>query len=602
MCRPTRARRASFFIAASLAVSLRCFAADAPAGKVLLPQQATPYVPVVETIDADQTFDAQTELQSDLPSQFNGLNINNFLGANRFYSAGITGQGAIVANVEGGQIWGGPSGHETLTQVTNYTTGTGAINEADRHATWVGMTIAGRNGGTNQGTFQTGIAPGADLRSGGIATSWTAGSTPGNPRHNAGFTDTPTSCFTAYKPLFGTADVINSSWGYTDAAGALSTTKGLDGLAKASPQTTFVVAAGNSGPGANTVAGPASGYNNISVGAYGNANAYDTVASFSSRGPQSYSDPVHGTIGSARAPIDISAPGMDLVSAYYGGQTGGNRPQIGGSADGPAGGPNFYSSGLAGTSFAAPIVAGAATLLDSASYNTPTVTSDVNSRDARVIKAVLLNSATKTPGWNNGQSLVGGVIQTSQSLDYAVGAGLVNLNAAYDQYLGGTTDLAGTGGGAVAAEGWDYGTVSPGGHTDYAITPALVGGTTLTATLDWFRDRTYVSTISTTDNAFRDLDLQIWDSTFTTLIAQSNSTYNDVEHLSFTLPATGSYGIRAVYTQTVFGAAATETFGLAWAATPVPEPAMAVLPVMGALMLLRRGRRRGLPLPVAFKS
>ena len=69
---------------------------------------------------------------------------------------------------------------------------------------------------------------------------------------------------------FGAADVINSSWGFTDATGNDPATIGLDGLAKAHPTTTFVVAAGNSGPSSNTVGGPASGYNCIAVGALQN--------------------------------------------------------------------------------------------------------------------------------------------------------------------------------------------------------------------------------------------------------------------------------------------------------------------------------------------
>lgn len=195
-----------------------------------------------------------------------------------------------------------------------------------------------------------------------------------NQRYATGFNDSLTSAFSVYQSAqggFGTADVINSSWGFTDASGTNSTTVGLDGLARANPLTTFVVSAGNSGPNANTVTGPGSGFNGITVGAYTNAdannnpNAYNVVASFSSRGPQNYFDATNHTKVGVRAAVDIAAPGADLVSAYYGGQTGGNSATLGGTANGSAGGPGFYSSGLAGTSFAAPLVAGAATLLDS---------------------------------------------------------------------------------------------------------------------------------------------------------------------------------------------------------------------------------------------
>src|SRR6185312_16152563 len=131
-----------------------------------------------------------------------------------------------------------------------------------------------------------------------------------------------------------------------------------------------------------------------------------------------------------------------------------------------------------------------------------------------------MNSEDKTAGWDNGQTIVGGVVQTTQSLDYAVGAGRLDLNKAYDQYLSGTADVPGAGGAAVSNLGWDFGTVGPAGQNSYAILGTLKGGTTLTATLSWFRDRTYISTSAVTDNAFRDLDLQVWNASFTTLIAQ----------------------------------------------------------------------------------
>ena len=128
------------------------------------------------------------------------------------------------------------------------------------------------------------------------------------------------------------------------------------------------------------------------------------------------------------------------------------------------GGPDFYSrGGLGGTSFAAPTVAGGAALLYDAAYSVFPANDDA--RDARVMKAVLMNSADKTVGWNNGQVAHpngnGGVL-TTQGLDNRVGTGRMNLDAAYDQFLTGTTDVAGiTSGnlGLVDDVGWDFGEV-----------------------------------------------------------------------------------------------------------------------------------------------
>ena len=553
--------------------------ASAVAGAVPKPPPKAP-LPYVRTspgvgrlsIDPQQSFVAENALMSNLPMNFNGMVINNFVGADRFYKAGITGQNAVIANIEAGHIW---SGHETLGHVGSFTTGTGALGETDRHATWVAMMLGGRRNPSVPRDFQTGIAIDADLRSGAVATSWNPSPTGPNPRYSLSFNVTGDSYFSTYAPAFGTSDVINSSFGFIDATGSNARTVGVDGLARTNPRTTFVVAAGNRGAGANSVTGAGSGYNSIAVANLTNANSYDIVNSGSSRGPQDYSDPVRGLVPGARVAVDIAAPGTNLTSAYYGGETGGNSPVLGGPPSGSAGGPNFYSFSVAGTSFAAPIVAGGAALLDSASYNTPAMASNADSRDSRVIKSVLLNSATKIPGWNNGQAPVAGVVATAQALDYAVGAGRLNLRDAYDQYLGGTTDLPGTAGGAVEPLGWDFGEVSPSGVSDYVIDGVLEADTPFSATLSWFRDRAFIDHATVSDDAYRDLDLEVWDSTFTTLVAQSQSRYENVEHLSFLVPETGEYGLRVRYFQTLFGAPAPESYGLAWANAALPAWASA---------------------------
>ena len=133
------------------------------------------------------------------------------------------------------------------------------------------------------------------------------------------------------------------------------------------PRTLFTVAAGNtvpSGVGPNSVPAPASAYNNFTVAAVGpNGGAYDLPSYFTNGGPNDYYDPVNGTVSAVRQVVDIAAPGENFSTAYYGGQTGGNGPAVFGPANGPAGGPNWYSRNVNGTSFAAPTVAGGAALL-----------------------------------------------------------------------------------------------------------------------------------------------------------------------------------------------------------------------------------------------
>jgi subtilisin family serine protease len=375
-------------------------------------------------LDPKAVLQGSSYLETDLPADWTGMVVNSFVGANRFYASGITGQETTTANIEAGLIWGGATGHQTLTQVTNYYADTtdGALGAIDRHATWVGMIIGGQNVPGNPKDWQTGIAPGTNLCSGAIATAWSG------TAYGSGFTSSadPTFSITtatmlnAYNHYFGTADVINSSWGFTDPSGTNAWTVALDGLAAANPGTTFVAAVGNNGSGTNRVGAPASGYNSISVGGLGNANNYDTISSTSSGGPQDYKDTTQ-TVHNVRAAVDLVAPGQDLLTAYYGGQTGGNGTTLSGSAAGPSG--NNYYQPVAGTSFAAPIVAGGAALLDSASHVNALPS---QSRDARVVRAVLMNSADKIAGWDNGQQSVSGVITTTQSLDWNLGAGRLN--------------------------------------------------------------------------------------------------------------------------------------------------------------------------------
>jgi hypothetical protein len=433
------------------------------------------------------------------------------------------------------------------------------------------------------------------LESGAFAKSWSS---------LLAFSYSTKTLVDTYALAFGSADVVNSSWGLSDPTGTNVVTKVIDGLAYANPHTTMVVAAGNTSSGtaaAGSVQGPASGYNCISVGALDNSgtntNTYDTIGYFSDRGPQSYSQPGGATVTGVRAAVDLVAPGTQLVSAYYGGATGGNS---GGTADG---GPNYYSGGLAGTSFAAPIVAGGVALLNSAAY---VKNLDSNAHDARVIRAVLMNSADKLSGWSNGQAVtsnangVGGLaLSTTQSLDWILGAGRMNLSTAYDQYLSGDEDINGLIGGTIGARGWDYGSISGvGSHNDYVFNTALAGGTIMDVTLDWFRDRS-VNTVTdlTSDSGYANLDLQVWDAGFQHLIATSDSLYNDAEELHFLLPSSGIYGLRVVYNSQMFGTPVAEPYGLAWSATAVPEPAALALLAVAATCLAtiawrkRPGRR-----------
>jgi hypothetical protein len=516
---------------------------------------------------------------------FAGTSINLLVGADAFYEQGFTGANAAVASIEGGHIW---NGHETLTHVLQIPNQPIVLNEADRHATWVGMILGGRRSGANSGPYQEGMAPNAQLFSGAFATQYVG------QRYTGDISDFSATVFDPYRRAFSNgmnvaerrADVINSSWGYvTSGTGTDAIAVGLDGFANNNPRALSVTAAANDGPGPDKVRSPGAGYNDLTVAALGPNAPYDTVAAFSSGGPNDYADPVNGTLNDARQVVDIAAPGQNLSSAYYGGETGGNGttdnpavigPGPTGPPSGPAGGPDFYSRGLFGTSFATPTVAGGAALLYDAAYSAfPT---NDNARDARVIKAALMNSADKTTGWNNAQTTHpngNGGVRTTQGLDNQVGTGRMNLDAAYDQFLAGTTDVPGLAGGnlgPVDNVGWDLGEVAITTTNDYYFDTPLLGSSTFTATLTWFRDRRIDAANNVFDDSYDDLNLELWsveDGTATSLISESSSLYNNSEHFSFTLPFTGEYALRVRWLGEVFdtiGDMDQESYGLAWSA------------------------------------
>lgn len=553
---------------------------------------------------------------------FSGLNINRFVGAERFYAAGYTGARAVVTNVEGGHVW---NGHQTLSHVTTLLDARatylangvdpGRLGQADRHATWVGHAIAGRStfsGGVN---YQQGIAHGATLWSGALATEYGSPPWSNSWGWSRGYAFTDPYVRAMQTGVNGRrTDVVNSSWGFSGstqfAGGTDVFTRALDGLARAN-RTTVVISAGNEGPNSGTLRAPASGYNSIAAGALGPdtaaTGAYSTVATFSSRGPMPYVAPDGTVVPNARARIDLCAPGQNLTLAFYGGLTGGN---VGGT-DSSNGSTGFYTFNTQGTSFAAPIIAGGAALLCDLAYdrfgaNAP------NAVDGQVIKSVLLNSADKLAGWDNGQAAdPSGAVRTTQALDHAQGAGAMNLARAFDQFTAGTTDVAGLGGSSdVRGSGWDFGLLNEGLFNDYLIGDILRGGTTFNATLNWFVQRDYIGTapgggIDARDRSFTDLGLELWSfagGSALSLVASSDAAYLNTEHFSVLLPSDGQYLLRVRWNGELYDLSgnpnSSQTYGLSWSgvgaggAAVVPEPGTGALVLVGAAFLLRR-RRRG---------
>ncbi len=528
--------------------------------------------------------------------------LNDFIGATTFYNNGYWGDTATIANIEGGWVW---NGHEALSQgqVRYLPNSTAESSLTNWHATMVGHLLAGRGayiydnlGQASLSIIKLGIAPFSTLWSGAIAT---------NIQSDGSFIITESSFLSPYLTALrtgvsgATADVINGSWGSSEGSdGNTFEARALDALAAESGKTIVFAAGNGSGAPLNS---PATMFNRITVASYGglsNNPPFQTVSTFSSAGPNEFFLPSSavgssGTIiSNARASVDLAAPGeYDILAAYTN-----NIVET-----------DLYSVNNAGTSFAAPLVAGGAGLLVDAGKS---LYGGGNAVDARVLKAVLMNSADRFAGWSNGLHNLGGLLVTTQSLDFATGAGRLDLSTAFTQYTDGTHDVAGLGGGAVSPVGWDYGLVAPGGTNDYFLSMPTPTGGKFDVTLDWFTDGSLDTNAFTVSyGSFFNLDLEVWlasGGTPVEEIAASSSTYNNVELLSFNAPTNGSYVIRVVNKGAVynFGGNSTNslTYGLAWSATSVPEPTSLVLvasAILGAAAFTRRRGRRGAAVPSA---
>jgi subtilisin family serine protease len=242
------------------------------------------------------------------------------VGAPPAWQAGVTGKGVRVAVLDTGIDANHPDLAGRIGASANFSDSTDTVDRVG-HGTHVAATIAG-TGAASHGVH-SGVAPDATLLIGKVL-------------GDDGF-GTESQAIAGMEWAAPQASVVNMSFGADFSDGTDPMSQAVDALT-ARYGTLFVAAAGNSGPGSSTVGSPGSAASALTVGAVDGA---DRLADFSSRGP---------LLGTHAVKPEISAPGVDIVSA-----------RAAGTALGDLIDANYTR--LSGTSMATPHVAGAAALV-----------------------------------------------------------------------------------------------------------------------------------------------------------------------------------------------------------------------------------------------
>ncbi|MEV7525334.1 S8 family serine peptidase [Streptomyces sp. NPDC091371] len=290
------------------------------------------------------------------------------------WAAGFDGKGTKVAVLDTGTDLEHPDLKGRVAASKNFTD---SDTDADRqgHGTHTISTVGGS--GAESGGAKKGVAPGAELLSGKVL-------------NDGGYGLDSWIIAGMEWAVESKADVVSMSLGDP------SQTACDDPLAAAAEKLSqqgplFVIAAGNSGPGNNTVSSPGCAASVLTVGA---VDRDDKTASFSSRGPAGLQHTLKP---------EIAAPGVGISAANAGGR-----------------GVYAYQS-MSGTSMATPHVAGAAAIVK---QRHPDWT-------AQQIKAALIGSAdTGVPG--DVRETGGGRLDVKAAIDTTVTSAPAVQGGAYN--------------------------------------------------------------------------------------------------------------------------------------------------------------------------
>lgn len=231
------------------------------------------------------------------------------------------------------------------------------------------------------------------------------------------------------------------------------------------------------------------------------------------------------------------------------------------------------------TSFATPQVASAAALLRHKGTNM----GGGNAIQNEVTKAVLMAGATKDefPSWSN---------SSSQPLDAQFGAGELNIYNSYKildagEFNGSLTQPVTN----VDSMGWDYADSITSGQQLFYNFDFTNAQTDASILLTWNAEISdAVGDLDYDTLTLANLDLKFYDSSLSfmgSLVGESMSTIDNVEHLYFENLAAGQYTIAV---ENVTGAT---DFALGWRFTAVPEPSALFLSAFWMYLPFRRNRK-----------
>jgi hypothetical protein len=330
-------------------------------------------------------------------------------------------------------------------------------------------------------------------------------------------------------------------------------TRGIESLAE-HEGLTVVASIGNGSNASDPPLYPGAGSNAIGVGVMSSVSSDDpatNLANFALAYPEQSS---RGPTDDERCKPDLVAPGNCLVA----------------QADSDRG----YAASGTWSSFSAPVVAGVAGLLIQTAKQDKRFDGILSGEGANcLLKAILMNSATKLPFWHKGR--LAAADDHEEPLDYTQGAGMVNAVAAHQLLTAGQSDP-----GAVSTAGWDLNRIEQSRDLQqlYRMTVEEPANKMLTATLVWNRHYSREYPFKRISDSDSNLRLEVWavdpqNPANDLLLDYSDSRVDNVEHVYVeTVAGYSSYVIVVSFSNVNdrTSAVTSERYAVAWSVDEKP--------------------------------